>query len=222
MKKNKKLLVLFLALNSILTSYADTAGGTGLSGSKYERMYNNIVKNIEKGNSTQKNYQVIENILKKKNKELKDLYLQGDYVVKPEYLEWQVFFTGFYAENEKGDNTMENADYYTSARTQSGKLTVNLRIYNELLAAGLTSNQVEALFNGDRNVINSLTDEQKNIFYSPSNLSGTFKSFHQKEDPNNIKLGASIPIKEVLDFSLDPQIGIVEKIIKPITVNLPN
>ena len=222
MKKNKKLLVLFLALNSILTSYADTAGGTGLSGSKYERMYNNIVKNIEKGNSTQKNYQVIENILKKKNKELKDLYLQGDYVVKPEYLEWQVFFTGFYAENEKGDNTMENADYYTSARTQSGKLTVNLRIYNELLAAGLTSNQVEALFNGDRNVINSLTDEQKNIFYSPSNLSGTFKSFHQKEDPNNIKLGASIPIKEVLDFSLDPQIKIVEKAINPIVVNLPN
>ena len=138
MKKNKKLLVLFLALNSILTSYADTAAGTGLAGSKYERMYNNIVKNIEKGNSTQKNYQVIENILKKKNKELKDLYLQGDYVVKPEYLEWQVFFTGFYAENEKGDNTMENADYYTSARTQSGKLTVNSRIYNELLAAGLT------------------------------------------------------------------------------------
>ncbi|WP_435308767.1 autotransporter domain-containing protein [Sebaldella termitidis] len=222
MKKNKKLLVLFLALNSILTSYADTAVGTGLAGSKYERMYNNIVKNIEKGNSTQKNYQVIENILKKKNKELKDLYLQGDYVVKPEYLEWQVFFTGFYAENEKGDNTMENADYYTSARTQSGKLTVNSRIYNELLAAGLTSNQVEALFNGDRNVINSLTDEQKNIFYSPSNLSGTFKSFHQKEDPNNIKLGASIPIKEVLDFSLDPQIKIVEKAINPIIVNLPN
>ena len=94
MKKNKKLLVLFLALNSILTSYADTAVGTGLAGSKYERMYNNIVKNIEKGNSTQKNYQVIENILKKKNKELKDLYLQGDYVVMPEYLEWQVFLTG--------------------------------------------------------------------------------------------------------------------------------
>ena len=46
MKKNKKLLVLFLALNSILTSYADTAVGTGLAGSKYERMYNNIVKNI--------------------------------------------------------------------------------------------------------------------------------------------------------------------------------
>ena len=41
MKKNKKLLVLFLALNSILTSYADTAGGTGMSGSKYERIYNN-------------------------------------------------------------------------------------------------------------------------------------------------------------------------------------
>ena len=134
MKKNKKLLVLFLALNSVMASYADTTGGTGFVNSKYERMYNNIIKNVQKGNSTQKNYQIIEDILKKKNKELKDLYLQGDYIVKPEYLEWQVFFTGFYSENEKGDNTMENADYYTSARTQSGKLTVNSQMYNELLA----------------------------------------------------------------------------------------
>ena len=222
MKKNKKLLVLFLALNSIMTSYADTTGGTGFVNSKYERMYNNIIKNIQKGNSTQKNYQIVENILKKKNKELKDLYLQGDYIVKPEYLEWQVFFTGFYAENEKGDNTLENAEYYTLARTQSGKLTVNSRIYNELLAAGLTSSQVEALFNGEKGILNSLTDEQKNIFYGSSRLSGTFKPFHRKEEPNNIKLGASIPIKEVLDFSLDPQIKIVEKTINPITVNLPN
>ncbi|MDR2878297.1 MAG: hypothetical protein LBV03_00055 [Fusobacteriales bacterium] len=114
MKKNKKLLVLFLALNSILTSYAGTEAGTGLPGSKYEKMYNKL-KNIEKGNSTQKNYQVIENILKKKNKELKDLYLQGDYIVKPEYLEWQIFFSGYYEEyNKDVDNTGENALYHSN------------------------------------------------------------------------------------------------------------
>jgi hypothetical protein len=221
-KKNKKLLILILALNTVIASYADTAEKTSPVNGKYERMYNNIIKNIQNEKSTQKNYQFIENILKKRNKELQDLYLQGDYVVKPEYLEWQVFFTGFYAENEKGDNTMENADYYTSARTQSGKLTVNSSLYGQLLAAGLSEGQVEALFNGDKNMMNSLTSEQKNIFYGTSSLSGTFKPFHRKEEPNNIKLGASIPIKEVLDFTLDPQIKIVEKTINPITVNLPN
>ena len=94
MKKNKKLLVSFLALNAILTSY--TAEAAASSSVKYEKMYNSIVKNIEKGNSNEKTYQTIEKILNQKNKELRDLYLQGDYIVKPEYLEWQVFFTGFY------------------------------------------------------------------------------------------------------------------------------
>ncbi|MCP1223577.1 autotransporter domain-containing protein [Sebaldella sp. S0638] len=222
MKKNKKMLVLFLSLNSMLTSYADTIDEIGTVSSRYDRMYNSIIKNIRNEKPTQKNYQSIENILKKKNKELKDLYLQGDYIIKPEYLEWQVFFSGFYTEKEKGDNTMENAEYYTSARTQSGKLTVDSKIYNELLATGMTAGQVEALFNGDRNVMNSLTNEQRNIFYDQNTSSGTFKSFNQKEDPKNIKLGASIPIKEVLDFSLDPQMKIVEKTINPITVTLPN
>ncbi len=111
MKKNKKLLVSFLALNVTLTSYAESET---LQPIKYERMYNSIVKNIEKGNSNEKTYQIIEKILKQKNKELKDLYLQGDYIVKPEYLEWQVFFTGFYEEyNEGVDNTKENAMYHS-------------------------------------------------------------------------------------------------------------
>ena len=42
------------------------------------------------------------------------MYLQGDYIVKPEYLEWQVFFTGFYAEYREGkDNSKENAAYHS-------------------------------------------------------------------------------------------------------------
>ena len=34
--------------------------------------------------------------------ELKDLYKQSDYIVKPEYLEWQIFFSGFYNSNHRG------------------------------------------------------------------------------------------------------------------------
>ena len=81
MKRNKKLLISFLALNAILISYAKAET---VQATRYERMYNSIVKNIEKGNTNKKTYQIIEQILKQKNKELKDLYLQGDYIVKPE------------------------------------------------------------------------------------------------------------------------------------------
>ena len=112
MKRNKKLLVSFLALNAILSAYS--LGAADPVSPKYERIYNNIVKNMEQGKSNDKNYQIIERILKQRNKELKDLYLQGDYIVKPEYLEWQIFFTGFYEEyNEGVDNSKENARYHS-------------------------------------------------------------------------------------------------------------
>ena len=83
MKGNKKLLVPFLAFNTIAATYGEAAASP-----KYERMYNSIIKNMEQGKSNQKNYQIIEQVLKKRNNELKDLYLQSDYIVKPEYLEW--------------------------------------------------------------------------------------------------------------------------------------
>ena len=112
MKKNKKLLISFLAINAILPSYGAAASASLTT--KYDRMYNSIVKSIDKGSSSEKTYQTLERILKQKNKELKDLYLQGDYIVKPEYLEWQVFFTGFYDEYSEGqDNTKENASYHS-------------------------------------------------------------------------------------------------------------
>ena len=112
MKANKKLLVSFLALNAVLS--VNASGAEKAASSKYDRMYNSMVKNLEQGKSNQKNYEIIERILNQKNKELKDLYLQGDYIVKPEYLEWQVFFTGFYDEYSEGqDNTRENASYHS-------------------------------------------------------------------------------------------------------------
>ena len=112
MKKGKKLLVLFLALNAVMAAYAK--GEKAPVSSRYDRMYNDIVRNIEQGKPNEKNYQLIERILKQRNKELKDLHIQGDYIVKPEYLEWQVFFTGYYDEHGKGvDNSEENAKYHS-------------------------------------------------------------------------------------------------------------
>lgn len=40
------------------------------------------------------------------------MYIQSDYIIKPEYLEWQVFFSGSYEEYGKGvDNSSDNAKY---------------------------------------------------------------------------------------------------------------
>ncbi|MBP9477726.1 MAG: autotransporter domain-containing protein [Sebaldella sp.] len=61
-----------------------------------------MVKNMEAGKSNESSYKLIQDVLNKRNQELKDLYLQGDYVVKPEYLEWQVFFSGFYNNSHRG------------------------------------------------------------------------------------------------------------------------
>ena len=98
MKKNKKLL-LFLALNSLATSFAGTSNQINV---KYDKLYNNMIKNIETGKPNGSNFKLIQDVLNKRNQELKDLYLQGDYIVKPEYLEWQVFFSGFYNEKNNG------------------------------------------------------------------------------------------------------------------------
>ncbi|MCP1223185.1 hypothetical protein [Sebaldella sp. S0638] len=106
MKKNKKLLITLLALNGILSAYP--AGNQLPDSVKYEKLYNTMTKNMNQGKSNESSYKLIEKILKKKNKELKDLYSQGDYVVKPEYLEWQIFFTGFYNEDARVGSLSSN------------------------------------------------------------------------------------------------------------------
>ena len=168
MKRNKKLLMYFLALNTIISSYTSAATTAPL---KYDKVYNSIVKNIEKGNSNSTNYQLIENVLNKRNKELKDLYKQSDYIVKPEYLEWQVFFSGFYAERSRGDNTFENAEYHSDpGYKQQGYIN----------AAG------EYV----------ITDQGKG------------KAYAQPQEPKEINLGVSIPIKgmtrEALNLKITP------------------
>ena len=57
------------------------------------------VKNINN------DYKIIEKKLKNRVKELNSLYKQGDYIVKPEYLEWQVYFSMLYNNYKIGDNS---------------------------------------------------------------------------------------------------------------------
>ena len=105
--KNKRVLLSFLALYSMTAAYAETNVKVN---SKLDKIYNNLIS--DKGVS-EKDYGFLEEVLNKRNKELKDLYEQSDYIVKPEYLEWQIFFTGFYDHIERGDNTKANAKYHS-------------------------------------------------------------------------------------------------------------
>ena len=114
MRKNTKLLMSFLAVNAVVSSYTGAATAT----IKYDNIYDKITKNLKSGKSNDENYKLIEKVLNKRNKELKDLYIQGDYIVKPEYLEWQIFFSGFYSERNGGDNTFENAELHSDPNYQ--------------------------------------------------------------------------------------------------------
>ena len=62
-------MLMFLALNSLAVIPGEAAE------SKTDKLYYNIMKNIKADKSNNDNYKLIENILKQKNKELKDLYL---------------------------------------------------------------------------------------------------------------------------------------------------
>ena len=97
-----------MALNAVIVSQVNAES---MDQSKYDKLYEKMTKNINTGKSNDDNYKLIENVLKKRNKELKDLYLQSEYVVKPEFLEWLVSFSGFYTEKNLGDNTSNNAKY---------------------------------------------------------------------------------------------------------------
>ena len=67
MKKNKKLLMGFLAVNAVISSYTGAASSTLV---KYDKMYDNMAKNIEKGKSNEENYKLIERVLNQRNNEL--------------------------------------------------------------------------------------------------------------------------------------------------------
>ena len=115
---NKKILM-FLALNALTSAYTMPVKNVESS-----NLYKSITKNIKENKPNEKNYKLIEDILNKKNKELKDLYSQSDYIVKPEYLEWQIFFSAFYGDTNKGGKKYN--DFYTPAGEAK---SLNLGIY---------------------------------------------------------------------------------------------
>ena len=86
MRKLRQLLFLLLAIN--VFALADT----GIS----ENVPIKKDKNITNNKKIASNYEILRDILDKRNRELKDLGFQSDYIIKPEYNEWQIFFTGFY------------------------------------------------------------------------------------------------------------------------------
>ena len=100
MWKNKKKLLFLLAFSSLLM-----AQNSPDTPANIDKLQITMTENIGSNSSNKKNYDIIEKILRTKNKELKDLYEQSDYIVKPEYLEWQVFFTGFYEKAHRGGNS---------------------------------------------------------------------------------------------------------------------
>ena len=130
---NKKSLLLFcLALNSV-TGYSDN--NTTLD-KKYEKIYENMTNNIKNGKSNESAYKLIEKILNKRNLELKDLYLQSDYIVKPEFLEWQVFFSSFYNNSHRGGNK-ENINIRESGEAKN----IDLGLVVPL--KGISRNQID-------------------------------------------------------------------------------
>ena len=157
MRRDKKLLLSFLALNTVLSGYAVSAGKTVALNS--DRLYNNMIKNLEQGKTNEENYKLIEKVLNQRNKELKDLYLQSDYIVKPEYLEWQIFASAFYEEHGKGvDNTKENAKY--------------------------------------RSQVSGYYDDSGNFVTTSGSINGVDgKPYQPPQQPKNINLGVSIPMK---------------------------
>ena len=170
MRRDKKLLLSFLALNTVLSGYAVSAGKTVALNS--DRLYNNMIKNLEQGKTNEENYKLIEKVLNQRNKELKDLYLQSDYIVKPEYLEWQIFASAFYEEHGKGvDNTKENAKY--------------------------------------RSQVSGYYDDSGNFVTTSGSINGVDgKPYQPPQQPKNINLGVSIPMKgmtrEPLNLNITP------------------
>ncbi|MCP1222978.1 autotransporter domain-containing protein [Sebaldella sp. S0638] len=181
--KNKNFLMFFLAVNAFAVSQG--AADSINRSEKYEKLYNGMIQNIEAGKSNVKNYDVLEKILEKRNKELKDLYLQSDYIVKPEYLEWQIFFSGFYAHRESGDNTLANGTYHSDPSNVNGKFytalgeakQVDLGLY--IPERTIKRNPVELkLVNPPEINLNSLdVNPEVNPSVSPSASSGSYKEF---------------------------------------------
>ena len=92
--KTKEMLLSILALNSVYSVNIEASG--------IQQTENKIIKHLNQGKTASEQYKLLDKILAKRNKELQDLCIQGDYIVKPEYLEWQIFFKAFSSHKDRG------------------------------------------------------------------------------------------------------------------------
>ena len=125
MKKFKNLIFLLLAIN--VFALADNE----VSSKQLEKIYKNVTEN----KNTDKNFEIVNHLLSKRNKELKDLRLQSDYIVTPEYNEWQIFFTGFY--NHSNRNSKNSTVPYVLSEENTIKSinlgkTITIREVNDI------------------------------------------------------------------------------------------
>jgi hypothetical protein len=227
--KNKEKLLLFLAFNAI----APLVNAEAKTESKYDKLYNKMIKNIKEEKSNDDSYKLLNRILNQRNKELKDLYVQSDYIVKPEYLEWQVFFSGLYSNVKKGDNTLENAEFYSMPKTSFGTNTIEENLYNSILSSGVSSETLEMILNGNTDAYNNLSDIQQDLvskIFSGSGTRGNFKPFQNLQDNKIIDLGISMkingPTKNISDINISgmnvPSINLNQHGFEvPETLNVP-
>ncbi|MDR2879635.1 MAG: autotransporter domain-containing protein [Fusobacteriales bacterium] len=198
--KNKEKLLLFLAFNAI-TPFVNAE-------TRYDKIYNKMVKNLTERKSNESSYNLLTRILVQRNKELKDLYMQGDYIIKPEYLEWQVFFSGLYSNVKRGDDTLKNAKYYSMPKTSMGTNTIEDNLYNSIINSGVSDDTLQMILNGNTDAYKNLTEEQKAILtgiFGGSGVNGNFKPF-QNQGNKIIDLGISMkingPTKNVSDVNI--------------------
>ncbi len=137
-------------------------------------------------------------------------------MIKPEYLEWQVFFSGFYTEQNRGDNTLENAEFYSKPKTHSSIIKQNQEAYDrmeaELRNTGLLSAaQLAGIMGGYYNIINELRVEDQEIIRNIldnglkyiTKIEG-FKSYQSPQKPKEIDLGINITPKVINRNPLNP------------------
>ena len=201
MKDYKKLLFSFLALSLAWNAKSSE----NISMKKYDSLYTKIVKNLSDKKKEQNFYKIIEEILNKRNSELRELYKQNDYTVKPEYLEWQIFFGGFYNVKNKKFTDKNNYEYGYSKVPMS----VNLGMYipmKDVLGvssadmeknSGLTAGYLTLNDPGIRNVnMFSAVKPDINLNVNPFSLSMNLNA----EESETIKLQADpTPLNILLD-----------------------
>ena len=206
--KNKKLF-LFIALNSLAVTTGIADNSTKVN---YDKLYNKITNNMNLSKSNKENYKLIEDILNLRNKELKDLYTQGDYIIKPEYLEWQIFFSGFYEKTSRGEGFKEViAPYTKEAKTVSLGMYIPIRNIEQFSISPEVNNKSSIVINAfEPNTIEARSVNIFNIEIPQIDLNITPPSFNitpQVINEKDIKLitnlqAPQVPLNDIKVFNL--------------------